>query len=1203
MTDSRQEQDTIRLYLLGKLAGEEREEFERRLFAEDDDFIEELLAVEEEMIDDFLSGDLSTDEAAMFEKNFLVTDERRQKVRMGKAFRTYAERASAVPPRPIPSPARWNWQQLFSSPLIRAAAFAAVLLIAAVGVWRIFFYQSDVDKALVALNNAYREQRLIEARFTNQSYAHFRETRGGELNRVDILERDRAKALLLVAVKDNRTSAVQHALGKVYLAEKAFAAAIQQFEEALKSDPNNAQIYADLGAAFLEKGKQDKTGPEPGKDQEEFARSREYLQNALELNPKLPEALFNRALVSENQLLTQQAIEDWREYLKVDPDSQWATDAREHVKRLEERKTDAAQANEKLHEDFLKAFESKNADLAWMALKASRTREGNTIVQALLDEYLGFGRSGQSQEAATTLQKLFFAGNVEQQRVGDRFTSDLTQIYRDASSQTRERLAQTRAKIKAAIELYGKNQFDQASRLFVEAKTEFTQLGDEPEALLAESWIGYNYLRIPRVEESTEIFDHLSKEFERRNYKSLWLQTFPALADFELGQNEFSKTLDLAYRGLQSSRQIEDNVIGVRCLAQTVSSHLSLGNYRQSLAAFVQAVDLADTLPYNPRLMWQVYQETALDFHFLGFTASAQAFEEEALRLAYASKAPLYISRSWEQRALLYAAQKQHEEAIKSGEQALEEGKRLPDASRTNILAHANLTLGKLYNESGNPRTALEHLDRSIELYQQLEFRAYFYEAHKGRLLALLTLRDYAAADQELRTVLNLFEEYRDKIVEEENSNRFFDVGYDTYDLAVDFAYSQMGDPNRAFEYAESSRSRMLYEMMKNGTRLISVEGHRDNAIESQTKPLTLAEIQRRMPRQTQILQYSFLNDKLIAWVIMRERIKTASVAVSGTELDLAIKDYFALMSRGASEYTAESQRTQAKHLYATLITPVQSLLDKQLQLVIAADKSLNYVPFASLISPSSGRKLIEDYPVEMTPSASVFVLSSEQAKARESRTDERLLIVGNPSFDRATYPDLEDLPGAKREAESVKEYYLSRSVLINGAARAERVKNDLKNFEVIHLATHAVADPRSPLLSKLLFSKEQGSDASSHHADRSALQASELYELQLPRTRLVVLSACQTGLERAYKGEGAIGLARPFIAAGVPIVVASLWPVESEGTAELMISFHKYRRLKGMPTVEALRQAQLEMIGNSPHGSKSNSWAGFVVIGGYANF
>jgi CHAT domain-containing protein len=122
--------------------------------------------------------------------------------------------------------------------------------------------------------------------------------------------------------------------------------------------------------------------------------------------------------------------------------------------------------------------------------------------------------------------------------------------------------------------------------------------------------------------------------------------------------------------------------------------------------------------------------------------------------------------------------------------------------------------------------------------------------------------------------------------------------------------------------------------------------------------------------------------------------------------------------------------------------------------------------------------------------------------------------------------------------------------------------------------------------------------------ASDGELQAFEVYRMKLPRARLVVLSACQTGPERVYRGEGAVGIARPFIAAGAPLVVATLWPVESDATAELMVNFHRHRKLDGLPTAEALRRAQLDMLSSpDPRNTQPVNWAAFTVIGGHADF
>ncbi len=75
-------------------------------------------------------------------------------------------------------------------------------------------------------------------------------------------------------------------------------------------------------------------------------------------------------------------------------------------------------------------------------------------------------------------------------------------------------------------------------------------------------------------------------------------------------------------------------------------------------------------------------------------------------------------------------------------------------------------------------------------------------------------------------------------------------------------------------------------------------------------------------------------------------------------------------------------------------------------------------------------------------------------------------------------------------------------------------------------------------------------------------------------------------------------------MAAGVPVVVASYWPVDSNSTAELMINFHRYRAREGLTTTEALRRAQTDII-NSPQPLYRHPyyWASFNVIGGHADF
>jgi CHAT domain-containing protein len=159
-----------------------------------------------------------------------------------------------------------------------------------------------------------------------------------------------------------------------------------------------------------------------------------------------------------------------------------------------------------------------------------------------------------------------------------------------------------------------------------------------------------------------------------------------------------------------------------------------------------------------------------------------------------------------------------------------------------------------------------------------------------------------------------------------------------------------------------------------------------------------------------------------------------------------------------------------------------------------------------------------------------------------------------------------------------------------------------MEKANVIHLALHAIANEQSPLHSKLLFAREGAPGGAA--SEDGVLQAHEIYKIRLGQTRLVVLSACQTAAGRYYGGEGVVSISSHFIARGVPVVVASLWAVNSTATAELMIGFHKNRKSNGLSTAEALALAQREILGRQEGRYRHPYyWAAFVTVGGYARF
>src|SRR5262249_41496877 len=130
---------------------------------------------------------------------------------------------------------REPWFHRFSllpAPVMYAVA-AVLLLVIGLGVWRAFFYRSEVDKGLVALNNAYSQQRPVESRISNLNYAPYVVTRGPADEKSNQAELTRAEATLLNELNQHRSAAALHAVGKLYLAKRQYDSAIDYLQQAL----------------------------------------------------------------------------------------------------------------------------------------------------------------------------------------------------------------------------------------------------------------------------------------------------------------------------------------------------------------------------------------------------------------------------------------------------------------------------------------------------------------------------------------------------------------------------------------------------------------------------------------------------------------------------------------------------------------------------------------------------------------------------------------------------------------------------------------------------------------------------------------------------------------------------------------------------------------------------------------------------------
>lgn len=1204
MTLRPEDKITIREYLLGNLAVEDqRERVEERLLT-DDEYFEELELVKEELIDQYVNGALTNAERERFEQYFLTTQDRRRNLRLAQGLKEYAATATektGVREKPGRVSPLLSWMRAFSASPLAVAATLLVVAGLSFSAWRLFVYQSDVDSGLIALGAAYRDERPVEARLTGLGYAPLTNTRGSG-QRVDLKSRDRAERILQDAANDHPGPASSHALGKLYLYEQQFDKAITNLEEALKADPNNAEINNDLGAAWLERAKAERQKDEAGGGLESFGTSLKYLVRALELDSSLLEALFNRALVHEYMMLPRQAEDDWSAYLEKDSASPWANEAKHRLESLKSQKNKAALDEEQTFRDFLAAMRAGDDETAWRLLTRVRDFSGSFIENRLLDDYLDSATKGPALEASEKLRTLSDVGNLQVAKGNDHFILDLVKFYSAATREQRVALAGGRARMRSGHEQLRQFKTVAARKFYAEAARIFEENGDASDALYVRYPVGHSLLLDAQSLDSLAEFEAVRRGSEAGGYRWLLGQALNAIANAHIGLNNYSQALEYSKRSLEILGQMGDVAGMMKVNDQLGIEYLRLGNYRKALTFHWQSLLLAsensDSLP-----LWRCYVTTAAPLNALGLTDAAIAFAKESLRLALNAGLQLNVSRSYASLGLMYATRRNYDEALKNIQLALESGKSIPNQDmQRDAVAYSLLQLGNTHRLAGDFSKAIESYDQAIRFYEQLNFQAFSYVAHKGKFLACAEAADCPSVEQELETTLSLFEQQRQKIREMSNKYSFFDTEQSVYDLAIDFAYTAKNDPAKAFDYSERCHARSLLDLKNVGDQWRETRGADEMRPASTFEPVKLQELRARMPEQAQIVQYAVLNDKLLIWFISKTRVESFRQAITAGELGEKVVNYLQLVS-SPSKSDENEERRRAEELYQVLIAPVEGLLDKQKQVCIIPDKVLSYLSFAALAAPASGKYLIENYALIYAPSSNIFIQCSEAARRKGGARLEKLLSVGNPQFDARDFPTLRRLPAAGAEAKDIAAYYDSSNIFIGNEATRERIGREMEAADVIHLATHYIADEQSPMYSKLLLAKDAPGDAAPDNP-RGVLLAYEIYGLKFPRTRLVVLSACATAAERYYGGEGMIGLSSPFIKGGVPLVVASLWPIDSDSTAKMMVDFHRHRKQDSLSTAEALRHAQTEMLnGSRKDYRRPYHWASFIAIGGYAGF
>ncbi len=339
--------------------------------------------------------------------------------------------------------------------------------------------------------------------------------------------------------------------------------------------------------------------------------------------------------------------------------------------------------------------------------------------------------------------------------------------------------------------------------------------------------------------------------------------------------------------------------------------------------------------------------------------------------------------------------------------------------------------------------------------------------------------------------------------------------------------------------------------------------------------PPGLAETERRVPPHSAMVEYGILDGAVTAFIVSSGASRQLSWKVDTVALRNQVARLRPMLADAASTEWPELVALVSK----ALVEPVLSALPPGTEhLLIVPSAYLHYLPFAVLRLPD-GRVLADLYSVSYLPSAGALQFLTAPSGSPGSLF---LGALGNRSAE-----GMPALPGTLAETDGIAKVYPRAQVVVGGAFTHDAAKQALVTYERVHFATHGVLDEDAPLFSALLTSP------AAHQPSRLSLY--EITDLPL-RARMVVLSACETGLGKMMGGDEIAGLTRTFLTAGANTVVSSLWKVSDRSTALLMAGFYEGLR-RGLTPARALRESSLAVRAAHPH---PFYWAAFIVTGVY---
>lgn len=354
------------------------------------------------------------------------------------------------------------------------------------------------------------------------------------------------------------------------------------------------------------------------------------------------------------------------------------------------------------------------------------------------------------------------------------------------------------------------------------------------------------------------------------------------------------------------------------------------------------------------------------------------------------------------------------------------------------------------------------------------------------------------------------------------------------------------------------------------------------------TNSISVKEIQEDLLSENQLLiEFFDTPNNLYIFSIYKNKPITWRVINKDEKYNQSLQTFINLFNtnngNNLKNKVATYQKT-AYYLYKQLLYPE---LSNELNLLsIIPDGKLNFIAFDALLTKKTNYENFEKLPYlvydkQVNYGYSSTILLSQQNKIKPTKSKS---VIGFFPYFKNNHRNLQELTYTLNEQKALNNFS-NKQVLTKENASKSQFLNQISNYNIIHLSTHASAGGFEEPAHIEFFNK--------------TLYLPEIYGLKLT-SDLLVLSACETGIGKLQKGEGAISLSRGFLYAGIKNLIVSQWKVNDKSTSILMQNFYsEYNNSKSYSN--AIRQAKINYLQDKSIANLKKTpyyWAGFVFIG-----